>query len=171
MNAASDTSASPLSDLTRILWQQRRHLERLQYLMHVQALILSSGDDSMLRHAVDDIQRLLATISEIETSRRELTAEIGISMGLDADASLEDLVNRAPEPYEQILAEHRDAFLVLVGDITTVSLGGREQLQRGLTLTRELTSFVMGDAGDGGYDRTGASVRGSAERGLIDRTL
>lgn len=171
MNAAPPSTASPLSDLTRVLWQQRRQLERLHYLLHVQSLILSSGDDAMLRHAVDDVQQTLTTISEIEAGRRELTAEIGISMGLDADASLEDLVNRAPEPYEQILAEHRDAFLVLVGDITTVSLGGRDQLERGLSLTRELTSFVMGDAGDGGYDRTGASVAGSAERSLIDRTL
>lgn len=171
MNVASPSTVSPLSDLTRVLWQQRRQLERLQYLLHVQSLILSSGDDSMLRHAVDDVQRTLATIGEIEAGRRELTAEIGISMGLDADASLADLVNRAPEPFEQILAEHRDAFLVLVGDITTISMGGRDQLERGLTLTRELTSFVMGDAGDGGYDRRGASVAGSAERGLIDRSL
>ncbi len=171
MNAGPATPESPLSDLTRVLWQQRRHLERLHYLLKVQELILAGGDQTLLQHAVNDVQLLVTTIGEIEAGRRELTAEIGISMGLDADASLEDLVNRAPEPYEQILAEHRDAFLVLVADITTVSLNGREQLQRGLNLTRELTSFVLGDAGDGGYDRSGSTVHGSAERGLIDRSL
>ena len=171
MNAAPTSQDSPLGDLTRVLWQQRRHLERLRYLLQVQELILGGGDDAMLQYAVNDVQHMLTTVGEIEAGRRELTAEIGISMGLDADASLEDLINRAPEPYEQILAEHRDAFLVLVTDITTVSLNGRDQLQRGLNLTRELTSFVMGDAGDGGYDRSGGAVRGSAERGLIDRAL
>ncbi len=171
MNAATPSADSPLSDLTRVLWQQRRLLERLHYLLHVQELILGSGDDSMLRHAVDDVQQVITLIGDAEAGRRELTAEIGISMGLDADASLEDLVNRAPEPFEQILAEHRDAFLTLVSDITTTSLNSRDQLQRGMALTRELTSFVMGDAGDGGYDRTGAFVAGSAERGLIDRAL
>jgi FlgN protein len=171
MNAGPATPESPLSDLTRVLWQQRRHLERLHYLLQVQELILAGGDQTLLQHAVNDVQLLVTTIGEIEAGRRELTAEIGISMGLDADASLEDLVNRAPEPYEQILAEHRDAFLALVSDITTVSLNGREQLQRGLNLTRELTSFVLGDSGDGGYDRSGAVVPGSAERGLIDRSL
>jgi hypothetical protein len=171
MDAGPATTETPLTDLTRVLWQQRRHLERLHYHLKVQELILASGDDALLKHAVNDVQQTLTTIGEIEAGRRELTAEIGISMGLDADASLEDLVNRAPEPYEQILAEHRDAFLRLVSDITTVSLNGREQLQRGLNLTRELASFVLGDAGDGGYDRSGATVRGSAERGLIDRAL
>jgi hypothetical protein len=172
VTVGSKTPESPLSDLTRVLWQQRRHLERLLYLVQVQELILGSGDDTLLQHAVNDVQHTVTTIGEIEAGRRELTAEIGISMGVDADASLEDLINRAPEPYEQILTEHRDAFLTLVSDITTVSLNGREQIRRGLNLTRELASCVMGDTGDGGHDRTGATVAdrpsGAASTGRSD---
>ena len=171
MSAGTAPNDSPLGDLSRVLWQQRRLLERLLYLLKVQELVLGSGDDSLLRHAVSDVQQTLQSIADVEEGRRELTAEIGIAMGLDGDASLQDLVNRSPEPYEQILAEHRDAFLTLVAEITTTSLNGRQQLERGLSLTRQLAGFVMGDAGDGGYDRTGAAVQGSAERHLIDRSL
>lgn len=154
-----------------MLWQQRRQLERLQYLLHVQGLILASGDDSMLRHAVDDIQKTTTAISEIELDRSELTTLLGTTMGIGSQVSLEQLVEAAPEPYDEILAEHRDAFLTLVADITTTSHSGRDQLRRGLRLTQELTSFVVGDAGDGGYDRTGTGVRGSAEHALVDWSL
>ena len=171
MTSGPSSPESPLGDLSRVLWQQRRLLERLLYLLKVQELILTNGDDAMLRHAVTDVQNTLTTIGDVEAGRRELTAEIGISMGLDSDASLQDLINRAPEPFEQILGEHRDAFLSLVADITTTSLNGREHLERGLNLTRQLSSFVMGDAGDGGYDKSGSVVPGSAERRLIDRAL
>lgn len=160
-----------LADLTRVLWQQRRLLERLLYHLKVQDLIIGSGDDSLLRHAVDDVQGSIQAIAEVEETRREIAVGVSRAMGLDADASLEELANRAESPFDQILAEHRDAFLALVADITTTSLHGREHLERGLTLTRQLAGFVLGDAGDGGYDRTGSSVPGSAERRLIDRSL
>lgn len=171
MSSGTTSTDTPLAELSRVLWQQRRLLERLLYHLKVQELILSNADHGLLSFAVNDVQQTLEAIGEVEAARRELTAEIGVSMGLDRDASLQDLVNRAPEPYEQILAEHRQAFLSLVSDITTTSLNGRDQLERGLHLTRQLATFVMGDAGDGGYDRSGAIVAGSAERRLIDRTL
>ena len=62
MTVGSKTPESPLSDLTRVLWQQRRHLERLLYLVQVQELILGSGDDTLLQHAVNDVQHTVTTI-------------------------------------------------------------------------------------------------------------
>lgn len=162
---------SPLDQLTRMLWQQRRLLERLHYHLRVQSLLIASGEDDMLRHAVSDVQQTVDAIGELEYARTELVSGIGVSMGLDAEPSLTDLINRVPEPFEQILAEHRDAFLSLVTEITSESLGGRDQLERGLKLTRDMTAFILGDAGDGGYDSTGAAVAGSIERRLIDRSL
>jgi len=170
MSPTMDTE-SPINDLTRLLWQQRRSLERVLYLLKVQDLILASNDDSMLRHAVNDVQKALETIAEIEAARQELTIELGLSMGIDSNPSLEDLINRAPEPFDQMLSDHRDAFHTLVADITTMSINGQSRLERGLAVTREISSFVLGDAGDGGYDASGATVRGSAERTLIDRAL
>lgn len=160
-----------LADLTRVLWQQRRLLERLLYHLKVQDLIIGSGDDALLRHAVDDVQASIQAITDVEVTRREVSAVVAGAMGLGDDASLQDLVNGAESPYDEILTEHRDAFLALVADITTTSLHGREHLERGLSLTRQLAGFVLGDAGDGGYDRTGSSVAGTAERRLIDRSL
>lgn len=162
---------SPINDLTRLLWQQRRSLERVLYLLKVQDLVLASSDDAMLRHAVSDVQIALDTVAELETARQELTIELGLGMGIESNPSLEDLINRAPEPFDQMLKDHRDAFHTLVADITNMSINGQSRLERGLAVTRELSAFVLGDAGDGGYDASGATVRGSTERTLIDRAL
>ena len=171
MGMTLPTAESPFADLTRVLWQMRRLLERLQYHLKVQELVVGSGDDELLRHAVNDVQHTLETVAEVEAARRELTTEIGMANGLSGDPSLEDLVNAAPEPFDEILAEHRDAYLALVSDITTTSLNGRDQLERGLRLTRNMVSFVMGDSGDGGYDAHGSTVPGSTQRNLVDWSL
>ena len=171
MKSGTIDAESALNDLTRLLWQQRRLLERVLYLLRVQELILASGDDAMLAHAVNDIQSTLETVGEIEAARQEITHEIGIAQSLGVNPSLEDLVENAPEPYGEMLADHRNAFHELVADITTVSLNGRAQLERGLNVTRQLSAFVMGDRGDGGYDASGSAVPGSAQRRLIDRAL
>ncbi len=170
MATSSDTQAS-LNDLTRVLWQQRRVLERVHYLLKVQELVLASGDDGLLRHAVDDVQHTLESVGEIEAARQEFTIELGLAAGLGGSPTLDELIEWAPEPFDQMLTDHRKAFHTLVADITTVSLNGRAQLERGLNLTRQLSAFVMGDSGDGGYDASGSTVRGSAERRLIDRAL
>ena len=40
-----------------------------------------------------------------------------------------------------------------------------------MRLTRQMVALVMGDSGDGGYDASGSSVAGSAQRRLVDRSL
>ena len=113
----------------------------------------------------------------MEAVRVEATEEIGLAMGLGPTPTLEVLVAETEEPFSSMFAEHRTAFMELVSSITTVSLNGREHLQRGLALTLKLTSTVLGDRGDrsdrsdGGYDSTGAVVRGSAQRRLVDRSM
>lgn len=170
MTSARDVDEM-LADLTRTLWQQRRLLERVRYHMKVQELILAGTDDWMLTFAVNDVEGLLRAASEVEAARVEITQDLGFALGLGANPSLQTLVDVAPDPFGAMLDEHRAAFLELAGEITSISLNGRAQLQRGLDLTNSLTAAVFGDQGDGGYDASGSVVRGSAERHLVDRSL
>ena len=165
------SSSDALHELTRVLWQQRRLLERVQYHLKVQELILASGDDAMLALAVNDVEETLRAVAELEAARVELTQDIGLAIGLGANPSLEKLAEIADEPFATMLAEHRTAFLELAADITAVSLNGRAHLERGLALTRQLTATVLGDKGDGGYDASGSVVPGSVERRLVDRSM
>ena len=160
-----------LQELTRALWQQRRMLERVRYHLKVQELVLAGDNDWMLTFAINDVEEAIRRVSEIEAARVELTQDLGFALGLGSNPSLQDLVAAAPDPYNEMLDEHRTAFLELASEITSISLNGRAQLQRGLDLTRSVTAAVFGDQGDGGYDASGAVVRGSAERRLVDRSL
>ena len=160
-----------LQTLTRVLWQQRRLLERVRYHLKVQELILAGTDDWMLTFAVNDVEDVMRAVAEVEAARVEITQDLGLALGLGANPSLQTLVDVAPEPYGPMLDEHRAAFLELASEITSVSLNGRAQLQRGLDLTKSLSAVVFGDQGDGGYDSSGSVVRGSAERRLVDRSL
>ena len=170
MNSAPDVDET-LANLTRILWQQRRLLERVRYHMKVQELILSGTDDWMLTFAVNDVEEVMRAAADVEVARVEITQDLGLALGLGANPSLQTLVEVAPDPYGPMLDEHRAAFLKLASEITSISLNGRAQLQRGLELTNSLTAVVFGDQGDGGYDASGSVVRGSAERRLVDRSL
>lgn len=160
-----------LQELTRLLWQQRRLLERVRYHIKVQELVLAGNDDWMLTFAVNDVDEVIRNVAEVEAARLETTQDLGQRLGLGANPSLQALVDAAPDPYNMMLEEHRTAFLELASEITSISLNGRAQLQRGLDLTRSLAAAVFGDQGDGGYDASGAVVRGSAERRLVDRSL
>lgn len=160
-----------LSALTRVLWQQRRLLERVRYHLKVQELILAGTEDWMLALAVNDVEEVMRAVAEVEAARVEITQDLGLALGLGANPSLQTLVDVAPDPYGPMLDEHRGAFLELASEITSISMNGRAQLRRGLDLTKSLSAVVFGDQGDGGYDAHGAAVRGSAERRLLDRSL
>ena len=170
MNSATDVDET-LQNLTRALWQQRRLLERVRYHMKVQELILAGTDDWMLTFAVNDVEEVLRASAEVEAARVELTQDLGLALGLGANPSLQTLCDVVPDPYGPMLDEHRQAFMELASEITSISISGRAQLQRGLDLTKSLAAVVFGDRGDGGYDATGSTVPGSAERRLVDRAL
>ena len=149
----------------------------MHYHLRVQELVLAAGEEKLLTFAVNDVEETMQAATEMEAVRVEATEEIGLAMGLGPTPTLEVLVAETEEPFSSMFAEHRTAFMELVSSITTVSLNGREHLQRGLALTLKLTSTVLGDRGDrsdrsdGGYDSTGAVVRGSAQRRLVDRSM
>ena len=169
------TAVTPPSDalheLTRTLWQQRRLLERVHYHLRVQELILAAGEDALLGFAVNDVEETLRAVAEVEETRERLTGDIGYALGLGSRPALVELIAATEDPFPMLLEEQRTALMDLTSKITAVSVNGREQLQRGLALTRELAATVLGDRGDGGYDATGAVVRGSAERRLFDREM
>ncbi|MFQ5557656.1 MAG: flagellar export chaperone FlgN [Acidimicrobiales bacterium] len=171
MTQAAERTADRATELSRLLWQQRRVLERLRYCLRVQDLMLDGEDAEALVMAVDDVHIVMEQVAEFEAARREQTIELGLHLGLGSEPSLQQLIDNTPPPFDEMLADHRDAFLRVVADITTLSLNGREHIQRGLRLTQDLVASVLGDRGDIGYDPHGGTVAAGHERHLIDRQL
>jgi len=72
-------------------------------------------------------------------------SRLSVELGLPADASLRQLADSAPEPWQGILVEHRQAFLSLTDEVTSLVQANRELLVRGQKAVRE----VLASIGDG----------------------
>jgi len=145
--------------------------DRLKYHLTVQDLVMDGPDQDAIRLAVDDVQRTIQAIEQIEETRNALVVETTGELGLPANATLQDLIELSPAPYDEILREHRDSFLVAATEIATMTRGGHERAERGIELTRQMIAIVTGEAPDVGYDSSGGSVRRTATRGLVDEAL
>lgn len=168
MTIASETT--PLfGTLSQTLWRQHSLLELLLYRMEVQRLVLASGSGKWAEIAADDVEATMEVLREEELIRATQVARVAEVLGIDAGASLRDLVDAAPEPWAEILRDHQRSFLDLVDRIETTSKANRDLLRRSLQLTREMLS-LPGERGNAPtYDRSGALPAGRTEPLLVDR--
>lgn len=167
----SDSAADGLAEISRSLWQLRGMLGRLKYQLTVQDMVMDGPDQSAIRLAVDDVQSTVEEIEKLEARRNALVVEVTEALGLPPNATLQNLVEAAPAPYDEILREHRDAFLTVATEIATMSRGSRGRAERGVQMTRQMIAIVTGETPDAGYDSSGGSVRRQATRGLVDESL
>jgi hypothetical protein len=72
-------------------------------------------------------------------------SRVAVDLGLPAGASLRQRAETAPEPWQGILVEHRQAFLTLTDEITSLVQTNRELLVRGQRAVRD----VLASIGDG----------------------
>jgi hypothetical protein len=126
--------ADSVAELSRVLWRQRRVLERLRYYLRVQDLMLDGDDSEALVMAVDDVHGAIDAVRELEAARQELTFEVAGALGQDRNVSFQQLIAVVPPPFDEMLSEHREAFLRVVVDITSLSLDNREIIERGMRL-------------------------------------
>jgi hypothetical protein len=165
---ASDTT--PLfGTLSQTLWRQHGLLELLLYRMEVQRLVLATGSGKWAEIAADDVEATMDILREEELIRATQVARVAEVLGIDADASLRDLVDAAPEPWAEILRDHQRSFLDLVDRIETTSKANRDLIRRSLQLTREMLNLPSEPARAGTYDRSGALPAGRTEPLLVDR--
>jgi hypothetical protein len=165
---ASETT--PLfGTLSQTLWRQHGLLELLLYRMEVQRLVLATGSGRWAEFASDDVEATMDVLREEELIRATQVARVALVLGIDADASLRDLVDAAPEPWAEILRDHQRSFLELVDRIETTSKANRDLLRHSLQLTREMLNLPGERGTTGTYDRSGARPAGRVEPLLVDR--
>ena len=135
--------ADSVAELSRVLWQQRRVLERLRYCLRVHDLMLGGDDSEALVMAVDDVHGAIDAVRELEAARQELIFELVGALGQDRNLSFQELIAVVPPPFDEMFSEHREAFLRVVADITSLSLDSREIIERGMRLTQDLVHSLL----------------------------
>ena len=109
-----------LPDISAALWRERNLLEMLLFRLDEVQLLLAHGDSRWLGQATGEVEAVLKEIRMTEVLRACLVEAQAPSLGLGPNASLRSLALEAPSPWNELLAEHRIAFLALTDEISAV---------------------------------------------------
>jgi len=161
-----------LREVSAILWRERHLLELLLFKLDEEQLVMAAGRTRWLPRATREVEMVLEEIRQTELERAVEVSRVALDLALPAGASLRQLAEMAPPPWQGMLVEHRQAFLALTDEITVLVQTNRELLARGQKAVRELLASI----GDGKIE-VGAGYGGRsvvAEPGrpfLIDEAL
>jgi hypothetical protein len=127
-----------LSEISNILWRERRLLELFVFKLEEEHFVLASERSRWLLHATREVETVLAEIQHVELELAMAVAGSTGELGMSDAPSLRELAAIAPPPWDGIFAEHRHALLRLAHEIDAVTASNRDMLQRGLLAAREV---------------------------------
>jgi hypothetical protein len=133
-----------LTEVSNTLWRERQLLELLLFKLEEEQLLLAAGRTRWLAHATREVETVLAEIRTVELARAVQVEDVAVSLGLAPTASLRELAEVAPEPWNAVLADHREAFLVATQEISTLAQDNRELLSRGYQAARSVLTSLDG---------------------------
>jgi hypothetical protein len=134
-----------LREVSAILWRERHLLELLLFKLDEEQLVLAAGRTRWLARATREVEMVLEEIRQTELERAVEVSRLALDLGLPAGASLRQLAEAAPPPWQDMLVEHRQAFLSLTEEVTGLVQTNRELLARGQKAVRD----VLASLGDG----------------------
>jgi hypothetical protein len=127
-----------LSEISNILWRERRLLELFVFKLEEEHFVLASERSRWLSHATREVETILEEIKRVELELAIAVAGSTGELGMSDAPSLRELAAIAPPPWDGLFAEHRHALLLLAHEIDAVTASNRDMLQRGLLAAREV---------------------------------
>lgn len=158
-----------LTEVSNILWRERQLLELLLFKLEEEQLLLAAGRSRWLAHATREVETVLAEIKRVELSRAVQVEALAVSLGLAPTASLRELAAAAPPPWNQVLEDHREAFLSATQEISALAQDNRELLSRGYQAARQVLTSLDDNRVET-YSPAGLSTNRSTTR-LVDEVI
>jgi hypothetical protein len=131
-----------LTEVSNILWRERQLLELLLFKLEEEQLLLAAGRSRWLAHATREVETVLSEIKRVELTRAAEVEALAVSLGLAPTASLRELSEVAPAPWNAVLEDHREAFLTATQEITSLAKDNRELLSRGYQAARQVLTSL-----------------------------
>ena len=158
-----------LTDLSSVFWRLRELLELLLFKLEEEQLLLASARTRWVAHATREVEMVLDNIRQAEAVRAAHTLAVARELGLPDDVSLAKLVEQAPPPWNDLLREHRKAFLALTAEITALANANRDLLTGGQRAARETMMLVTGSVET--YGARGETFSADRRARLIDEAM
>lgn len=158
-----------LADLSSILWREREILELLLFKLEEEQLVLAGNRSRWLAHATREVEMVLDQVRRTEVLRAAEVEAVGAVLGCQINPSLTDLAVLAPAPWNDLLRQHRAAFLSLTAEIQALASANRDLLTTGQRAVRETVLAMAGSVET--YGRRGQTVASAARVRLVDEAI
>lgn len=159
-----------LTEVSSILWRERELLELLVFKLEEEQLLLAAGRARWLGFATREVEMVLTEIKRSELGRAVEVDAVAVSLGLVPGMSLRQLAESVPPPWDNILREHRKAFLALSDEISELARTNKELRGNGLRKARE-TLLSLGEQDVTTYAPNGQSVTKNRGPQLLNQAI
>lgn len=140
-----------LQEVSTTLWQERNLLELLLFKLEEEQLLLAAGRTRWLARATREVEVVLDRIREAEIMRSMEVDDVAASLALEPGPSLQLLAESVPAPWDTMFRDHRQAFLEVTEEITTLANANRELVARGQRATQDFLATFDQDDRQTGY--------------------
>jgi len=158
-----------VAELSAVLWRERQLLELLLFKLEEEQLVLSTGRSRWLGHATREVEQVLDQIREAELGRSAEADSAAREFGVTPGSGLLALASAAPEPWNELLTSHREAFVSLTSQIQDVAQGNRELLTSSHRAAQETILGLQETVQT--YDPRGTASSATTTAQLIDQSF
>ncbi|WP_194765529.1 MULTISPECIES: flagellar protein FlgN [unclassified Microbacterium] len=156
-------------DLSMQLMREREMLELLLFKLDEQQMLLATGRNRWIRHAANEIERVIAAMPTVALSRDALVVSVADEWGVPEATSLRELIDAAPtDAWREVLSGHLDTMVALADEIQQMKQINEQRLRTAIRVTQETIAGLGAPTGE--YDPTGGVVR-DADARLLDTRM
>jgi len=132
-----------MESLAALLQRERLLLELLVFKIKELRHLLADGDARFLGWASEEVERAVEAVRLVELERAVLVQDLAGGAGVSEEAQvLRRLAETAPEPWGQVLTEHRLALQALAAEVADGLADARRLAQTGTTAVADLLNRV-----------------------------
>ena len=159
-----------LAEVSSVLWRVRDLLDLLVFKLEEEQLLLAAGRARWLTRATHEVELVLEEIRHAELRRAVEVDHAAALLGLPPSPSLSSLAEHAPEPWGDILLDHRATFLASTREVSAVAESNRELLTASYQAVQQTMTGFGGTSDPTTYTPAGASSTTSRSH-LFDRAM
>lgn len=135
-----------LDELSTVLWRERELLEQLLFKLEEEELVLASGRVRWVGRASREVEAVLDQMRGIEFGRAIEADDAARQVGIAENASLLELAQAAPAPWNDLLRGHHAALTDLTAQIDARAQNNRRVLTESVRAAQEALKGFHRDA-------------------------
>ncbi len=122
---------SGFAEVASLLWTEREILERVLFKVVEEQLVVAAGHTRWLPSTNREIEAALGDLRRTEVERATEVDAVAKQLDLPPACTLTELAHAAPQPWDEIIREHRVALVGLMSEINAATSETRRLLDAG----------------------------------------